>query len=758
MEYELEEQDNVVDALPSKHTSLTGCSANRIMLVLAGMIAVTVAGYIVEALQILLLPLIGGVCYIVLIMEYQYRSLRSGLKSLGPDGMEASKRLGAMAGMIFVSVAAIIGLELYSIISWSSGNNRVIVKMVFFSTGWCSYSIYRFGQWLSSRFEGSLGQLGKYTEWYAGANLLWLVDIFIDPDSLSKQAILTGIVFLIQIAIGYMAARELDSLLLMGDDVEEKPTIGTNTNEVTSLPSKRTSLTGRSANRLALVGAGMIMILFSVIIFAFIESKPLLVQSLIALTGGLGYCGYIVWYQLSSLRKGLCSLGEKAKKSRECMDQMLYAIGGSLVVMLIITFAMVDSSYSSEPQSLVVSIISSLCSLVNSALIIRFGESLKAQAMHLGKMIKMFGILCVCGAIEPLMKLMSDEMLAASMIVLGVVGLTQMVVGYIAARELDRLLSNGCDSSVTTAPEAPACAESAPVVEETCETPVVEKQEVEQPASPQPTVEKEVAKAVVENKPATGTPKFKEPAIVAAQKENSPKIGPKAWILIAGLLLVGIATGWFLGQSDNKFKSIEREQIDFEDESETIEFEEETTDEAEEPRQDKEQHHSTTTRIVPITVEHYGLVDEITLEPQAGNSYRPENLTDGNPATAWVIGDNNNQTWRTYSGDGNPREISIRPDENFEVVEIELLNGYNKSDDSWKNNARVSRLRVEGVKKGRSVSDTLYSGTISDTQSWQTLKLEKTGHYDYYTLVIEDIYPGRKWNDTAISEVRFVGR
>lgn len=49
----------------------------------------------------------------------------------------------------------------------------------------------------------------------------------------------------------------------------------------------------------------------------------------------------------------------------------------------------------------------------------------------------------------------------------------------------------------------------------------------------------------------------------------------------------------------------------------------------------------------------------------------------------------------------------------------------------------------------------LFSGNVADSRDWQYVRFTKTGIYDYYSLIIEDIYHGIKYDDVGISEMKF---
>ena len=148
-------------------------------------------------------------------------------------------------------------------------------------------------------------------------------------------------------------------------------------------------------------------------------------------------------------------------------------------------------------------------------------------------------------------------------------------------------------------------------------------------------------------------------------------------------------------------------------------------------------------------------LSRITLDPQAGNSYDASNLFDGNINTAWAIGERKYKklprlnsgfydVWVDMRVNGSPTKMKIR-------------NGYCKSADSWRKNARVKGVEVVGYQEGGDISANLYGGVLEDTDSWQTISLDTSPGetFDYVRLRVNSIYPGTMWQDVCISEIEF---
>lgn len=155
-------------------------------------------------------------------------------------------------------------------------------------------------------------------------------------------------------------------------------------------------------------------------------------------------------------------------------------------------------------------------------------------------------------------------------------------------------------------------------------------------------------------------------------------------------------------------------------------------------------------------VKSFPYLDKITLDPQNDNSYEAYNLFDRDPSTAWVVGAKKFEKFEKETEGHYPRMVSISTPDLLERLVI--TNGYAKSEEAWRNNARVKNITIMGCTEGSNLADNLYSGTLSDTSEPQTVILRKSGRYDYYNLIIEDYYPGEKWDDVCISEIEVFGK
>jgi len=120
------------------------------------------------------------------------------------------------------------------------------------------------------------------------------------------------------------------------------------------------------------------------------------------------------------------------------------------------------------------------------------------------------------------------------------------------------------------------------------------------------------------------------------------------------------------------------------------------------------------------------------LKSQGSNSYSPTNMRDMNPLTAWVEGE---------SGYGIGQEITFEGG-----IPNMILNGYQKSINSYYNNSRVKTFKVSY--NGRA----LCYLQLKDLMGEQRFDLPINAYEGYIVFEIIEVYPGKKWKDTAISQ------
>ena len=96
------------------------------------------------------------------------------------------------------------------------------------------------------------------------------------------------------------------------------------------------------------------------------------------------------------------------------------------------------------------------------------------------------------------------------------------------------------------------------------------------------------------------------------------------------------------------------------------------------------------------------------------------------------------------------------------ITKVKILNGYVKSESTWRNNGRVKRLLMYYNHKPYAVLN------LEDSRSLQIFDVGVLGFYESFietgepetwTLSFEilEVYPGEKYQDTAISDLYFDG-
>ena len=139
---------------------------------------------------------------------------------------------------------------------------------------------------------------------------------------------------------------------------------------------------------------------------------------------------------------------------------------------------------------------------------------------------------------------------------------------------------------------------------------------------------------------------------------------------------------------------------------------------------------------------------KIKASSSLGDSYKAEFANDLSYKTAWVEGKKDegiSEYLEYYFKNDSPR-----------ITEIIISNGYMKSEETWKNNNRVKKLKlyVNGVPLGVL--------NLKDSRTDQYFEVGTLGHNKNGTdLILKfeilEVYKGSKYNDTAITEIYFDG-
>jgi hypothetical protein len=124
-------------------------------------------------------------------------------------------------------------------------------------------------------------------------------------------------------------------------------------------------------------------------------------------------------------------------------------------------------------------------------------------------------------------------------------------------------------------------------------------------------------------------------------------------------------------------------------------------------------------------------------------NYHPNYVADDDPVTAWVEG-------AKGSGAGEWLRIWVTPLDKTTKIRVRVRNGYQKSKDLWKANARAKEvtLRLVPSKLEKQV-------TLTDTDGWQELAIDQpSGPVRAVELAVRSVYEGTKYADLCISDVQ----
>ena len=139
---------------------------------------------------------------------------------------------------------------------------------------------------------------------------------------------------------------------------------------------------------------------------------------------------------------------------------------------------------------------------------------------------------------------------------------------------------------------------------------------------------------------------------------------------------------------------------------------------------------------------------KIKASSSLGDSYKAEFANDLSYKTAWVEG-------KKDEGIGEYLEYYFKND-SPRITEIIISNGYMKSEETWKNNNRVKKLKL--------YVNSIPFGVLNlkDSRTDQYFSVGTLGHNKNGTdLILKfeilEVYKGNKYNDTAITEIYFDG-
>ncbi|MBR5864650.1 MAG: hypothetical protein IKY89_00085 [Alistipes sp.] len=146
-----------------------------------------------------------------------------------------------------------------------------------------------------------------------------------------------------------------------------------------------------------------------------------------------------------------------------------------------------------------------------------------------------------------------------------------------------------------------------------------------------------------------------------------------------------------------------------------------------------------------------GQIDSVTASSALADRYAAENAHDFSIVTAWVEGVEGN-------GEGEYLRYSF-PGTCPRITTVLIHNGYVKNWEVWYDNARVKRLLMYYNDEPYAILN------LQDTMGLQSFDVGILGHEERsdaspaWSIKFEilEVYPGKKYEDTAITEIYFDG-
>lgn len=124
-------------------------------------------------------------------------------------------------------------------------------------------------------------------------------------------------------------------------------------------------------------------------------------------------------------------------------------------------------------------------------------------------------------------------------------------------------------------------------------------------------------------------------------------------------------------------------------------------------------------------------------------NYHPNYVADDDPVTAWVEG-------AKSSGAGEWLRVHVTALDKTTRVRLRVRNGYQKSKDLWKANARAKAVTVRLMP-----SKVEKQVVLTDTDGWQDVTVDQpSGALKSVELKIGSVYEGTKYADLCISDVQ----
>lgn len=146
------------------------------------------------------------------------------------------------------------------------------------------------------------------------------------------------------------------------------------------------------------------------------------------------------------------------------------------------------------------------------------------------------------------------------------------------------------------------------------------------------------------------------------------------------------------------------------------------------------------------------LIDSVTASSTLKEktiTHSPENVLDGDIATCWC---------EAADGYGKDEYIMISFSERVALTELDFVNGYLKSENTYNKNARLAKIKIvyDGGSQVAVLKDLSYY-EASGSDYTDCILFDEPVETDYVRIYIKSVYEGTEYEDTCVSEIRAVG-
>lgn len=140
--------------------------------------------------------------------------------------------------------------------------------------------------------------------------------------------------------------------------------------------------------------------------------------------------------------------------------------------------------------------------------------------------------------------------------------------------------------------------------------------------------------------------------------------------------------------------------------------------------------------------------DNVNASSYLKQDYRPKQVTDGDPTTAWIedgVGEASN---------GVGEYIELVNNHILRIDKIEMMNGFSKTYDIYKRNNRINGIRIEFYDPSGNNVKTMNHNFMDWELNYQTIEIPGGVQASSMKIFIESIYNEEATdNDTCISEI-----